>query len=92
MCPHCPRIARQQALSSWLINTLVRLAITGAAVVSSRRIARMPAKRRMASSVYVGAGNLYSKRLFFNFDLKLLITGAYHVREPGAGKQVVIWH
>jgi hypothetical protein len=50
MCPHCPCMARQQALSSWLMTTLVTQAITGAAVVSSRRIATMPAKRRMTVS------------------------------------------
>jgi hypothetical protein len=42
----CPCIARQQALSSWLIATLVKQAIRGAAVVSSRRIATTLAKRR----------------------------------------------
>jgi len=41
-------MARQQALSSWLITTLVKQAITGAAAVSRRRIATMLAKRRMS--------------------------------------------
>jgi len=88
MCPHCPCIARQQVLSSWLINPLVRQAITGAAVVSRRRVARMPAKRRMIQNTSgVRPGNLYFKRLFFNCKLKLLITEAYHVREPGLGNR-----
>jgi hypothetical protein len=43
-------MARQQALSSWLITTLVKQAITGAAAVSSRRIAAMLERRRMARS------------------------------------------
>jgi len=55
ICPHCPCIARQQALSSWLIATLVKQAITGAAAVSRRRMATMLAKRRTASSNYTSA-------------------------------------
>jgi hypothetical protein len=43
-------MARQQALSSRLITTFVKQAITGAAAVIKRRIAAMLARRRMSAS------------------------------------------
>lgn len=55
--PHCPCIARQQALSSWLMAAEpVMQANTGAAALNSRNKATILAKRRMTLKVYRAGG------------------------------------
>jgi len=61
MSPQLPCIARQQALSSWLIALSVMHASKGAAAESRTRMATKLAMRRMLSTVYrFGNGRLVS--------------------------------